>query len=47
MFQQKNDSLRGGILDKIVLLQLMMSKIDKDIFNKLLKKNRQDAFISL
>ena len=44
MFQQKNDSLRGGILDKIVLLQLMMSKIDKDIFNKLLKKNRQDAF---
>ena len=44
MFQQKNDSLKGGILDKIVLLQLMLSKIDKDIFNRLLKKNKVDAF---
>ena len=44
IFQQKNDSLKGGILDKIVLLELMMSKIDKDIFNKLLKTNKQDAF---
>ena len=31
IFQQKNDSLKGGIFDKIVLLELMISKIDKDI----------------
>ena len=44
MFQQKNDSLKGGIFDKIVLLELMISKIDKDIFNRLIKKNREDSF---
>ena len=44
MFQQKNDMLKGGILDKIILLELMISKIDKDIFNKLVKNNRQDSF---
>ena len=44
IFQQKNDALKGGILDKIVLLELMISKIDKDIFNKLLKNNKQDSF---
>ena len=35
IFQKKNDSLKGGIFDKIILLELMVSKIDKDIFNKL------------
>ena len=44
IFQQKNDSLKGGIFDKIVLLELMISKIDKDIFNRLIKKNREDSF---
>ena len=44
IFQQKNDSLKGGILDKIVLLELMMSKIDKDIFNKLLNNNNENSF---
>ena len=44
MFQQKNDSLKGGIFDKIILLELMISKIDKDIFNRLIKKNRDDSF---
>ena len=44
IFQQKNDSLKGGIFDKIILLELMISKIDKDIFNRLIKKNRDDSF---
>ena len=44
IFQQKNDSLKGGIFDKIVLLELMISKIDKDIFYRLIKKNREDSF---
>jgi hypothetical protein len=44
IFQQKNDTLKGGIFDKIVLLELMISKIDKDIFNRLIKKNKEDSF---
>ena len=44
IFQKKNDSLKGGIFDKIILLELMVSKIDKDIFNKLQKNNKIDNF---
>ena len=44
IFQTKNDSLKGGILDKIILLELMVSKIEKDIFNKLQKNNKIDSF---
>jgi hypothetical protein len=44
IFQKKNDTLKGGIFDKIVLLELMISKIDKDIFNRLIKKNKEDSF---
>ena len=44
IFQKKNDSLKGGIFDKIILLELMVSKIDKDIFNKLQKNNKIDSF---
>ena len=43
IFQKKNDTLKGGIFDKIVLLELMISKIDKDIFNRLIKK-KEEAF---
>ena len=42
-FRKKNDTLKGGIFDKIVLLELMISKIDKDIFNRLIKK-KEEAF---
>ena len=44
IFQKKNDGLKGGIFDKIILLELMVSKIDKDIFNKLQKNNKIDNF---
>ena len=44
IFQRNNDLLKGGIFDKIILLELMVSKIDKDIFNKLQKNNRIDNF---
>ena len=44
IFQKKNDSLKGGIFDKIILLELMVSKIDKDIFNKLQKNKKIDNF---
>ena len=44
IFQKKNDSLKGGIFDKIILLELMVSKIDKDIFNKLQHNNKIDNF---
>ena len=44
ILNKKNDALKGGILDKIVLLELMMSKIDKDIFNKLIKNNKENSF---
>ena len=44
IFQKKNDLLKGGIFDKIILLELMVSKIDKDIFNKLQKNNKIDNF---
>lgn len=44
VFQKQNDSLKGGIFDKIILLELMVSKIQKDIFNKLQKNNKTDSF---
>jgi len=44
IFQTKNDSLKGGIFDKIILFELMVSKIEKDIFNKLQKNNKIDSF---
>ena len=44
IFQQKHDLLKGGIFDKIVLLELMISKIDRDIFNKLQKNDKTDNF---
>jgi len=44
IFQKKNDNLKGGIIDKIILLELMVSKIDKDIFNKLQHNNKIDNF---
>ena len=44
IFQKKNDNLKGGIIDKIILLELMVSKVDKDIFNKLQQNNKIDNF---
>ena len=44
IFQTKNDSLKGGIFDKIILFELMVSKIDRDIFNKLQKNNKINSF---
>ena len=44
IFQKKNDSLKGGIFDKIILFELMVSKIQKDIFNKLKKNNTDESF---
>ena len=43
-FQQKNDQLKGGIFDKLILFSLMISKIDKEIFNKLQKNSFHFAF---
>ncbi len=44
VFQKQNDSLKGGIIDKVLLLELMVSKIEKEIFNKLQKRNNNDCF---
>jgi hypothetical protein len=44
IFQKQNDSLKGGIIDKVLLLELMVSKIQKEIFNKLQKSNKTDCF---
>ena len=39
LFLKENDVLKGGILDRIYLLDLIISKIIKDIYKTLLKKN--------
>ena len=39
IYIKQNDNEKGGIFDKINLLELMISKIQKDIFNIFKKKN--------